>query len=249
VINTAYMGDHDLSSNLQGIENLARACGRVGVERLIHMSTAVVVGRSREDVITEMTPCRPLAQYEKVKLAMEHELLSCTRGRVKVAILRPSEIFGEGGKGLVGLASELIAGLQWRAVIKDMVYARRKLNLVCVDNVVAALWFLASTDKEIDGQCFLVSDDDAVDCNYRDVVTILSSQLGLPQPAHARITCPAPLLSALLWATGKSNINPYRIYSCEKLRGYGFKKAVSFQDGLKRFAEWFKRSHITRLDA
>ena len=54
-INLAYMSNRLPEDNIEAGLNLARACAKVGVAHLIHVSSAVVVGRTAETVITEKT--------------------------------------------------------------------------------------------------------------------------------------------------------------------------------------------------
>ena len=247
VINAAYMGDRLHEDNLKGTFNLAGSCDKVGVTRLIHISTAVVVGRVSENVITEVTRCKPVTQYEKAKLDIENALLSSLSKRCQVTIVRPTEVFGKGGKGLLKLVNALTSGSPLINDLKKSLYSRRRLNLVCVDNVVAAIGFLISTEKDVDRQCFIISDDEAEENNYYDVVTLLAESLGMDRAPRAFFECPPLILSAMLWMAGRSNTNPYRVYSCEKLLRLGFRKPVSFRDGLKRFEDWYKSTRTGTL--
>jgi nucleoside-diphosphate-sugar epimerase len=64
--------------------------------------------------------------------------------------------------------------------------------------------------------------------------------LGLAGYSLPVIPVPYFVLKALLGLAGKSNINPCCVYSGQKLLDFGFKKAVSFEDGLVDFADWYK---------
>jgi nucleoside-diphosphate-sugar epimerase len=244
VINMAYMSDVRPEDNVRGMLNLVRACMEVGAAQLVHVSTSVVVGRAAEAIITEQTPCRPVILYEKVKLEMENILLDHMGGECALTIIRPTEVFGEGGKGLVKLADDLVRGSSWVKYLRRSFYHRRRLNLVCVENVVAVIRWLICTEADVDRQCFIVSDDDAEENNFADVSRLLSQYLGVKPTSNAVFECPPLILSAMLRAMGRSNANPYRTYSCSKLMRWGFHKPVSFQDGLKRFADWYKRTRF-----
>jgi len=39
--------------------------------------------------------------------------------------------------------------------------------------------------------------------------------------------------------SGRSNNNPFRTYSSEKLEGFGVPKIVNLEEGLSSFAEWY----------
>ena len=57
VINLAFLRNQSVEHNIRATMNLAKACSLVDVARLIHCSSADVVGRVTDDVITEETIC------------------------------------------------------------------------------------------------------------------------------------------------------------------------------------------------
>ena len=66
IINLAYLsGAQGIEDHLLAAENLAAACAQAGAARLIHCSTAAVVGRTSATVIDERVTCRPGNPYER----------------------------------------------------------------------------------------------------------------------------------------------------------------------------------------
>lgn len=240
IVNLAYLTNQPKEENLKAMENLSEACKIVSVARLIHCSTSVVVGNVVDDVVTETTVCKPVSEYEITKFEIENLLIRNLKGICPVTIVRPTTIFGEGGKNLLKHAQELITESHFKKIIKTSLYARRRLNLVYVENVATAIWFLARLNANIDGQCFIVSDDDVPENNYQDVMALLSKHFGLRQTFVFPLPFRKLILSILLITTRHTNTNPKRVYSCEKLILAGFKKPVSFEDGVNLFAKWYK---------
>ena len=241
VINLAYLSSKSKQENLEAIHNLVLACRQVGVARLVHCSTAVVVGRSRDNIITEDTICQPLTEYEKTKLDIENILIEDLKDETEIVIVRPTVVFGENGKNLVKLANELTGGSRFELFIKTAIFSKRKMNLVCVENVAEAIYFLATLKEDISG-CYFVSDDDVKENNYCDIVCLLCKYFNLHQVKIFYLPFQDFLLSFLLKLRRRSNTNPRRIYSSEKLMKLGYKKAVNFQDGIRSFAEWYSDS-------
>lgn len=239
VINLAYLSARSFEDNLQAAGNLAEACTRAGIRRLIHVSTAVVVGRCPEDEVDEHTLCRPMTDYEKVKLEIERMLLDRLAGRCGVTVLRPTEIFGAGGAGLVRLAAQ-VRDAAAIVRLKCAVFGRRRLHLIFVDNVVAAITFMALADKGVDGECYLVSDDEADQNTYAGVVRVLADALGVSDLSRNGMELPPFVLAGILRLAGRSDSNPRRIYRCDKLLRTGFRKPIPFEEGIRRFAGWFK---------
>lgn len=246
VVHMAYLKEPTAKANLIAARNLVAACARGGVRRLVYCSTAVVVGRAPDDVVTELTACFPATAYERTKLEVEREILEGAAGQFEVTVLRPTAVFGPGGRNLVALARRVIGGGRLAAYLKASLEGERRMNLVSVHNVTAALLFLATTHASVDGQVFIISDDETPMNNYRDLELWLRRRFGRPG-------LPLPLLPVagflprLLAVRGRSGTNPRRRYAWDKLKAAGLHKAVAFEDALTEFADWFlAASHHAR---
>lgn len=238
VVNLVYLSSRSQSENLLAISNLADACARAKVKRLVHCSTAVVAGRAPGDQITEETPCDPRNGYERTKYEIEKFLLEKSHGRFELAILRPTAVFGPGGKNLLKLANDLRFGNKFTNYLKACLYGNRRMNLVCVDNVVSALIFLIEKEVRINGEIFIASDDESAINNYRDVEKYLQKKFGYKDYTIPPIPLGTFLLSTLLKLLGRSNTNPQRVYCDRKLMSAGCGKSISFESGLGLFADW-----------
>lgn len=240
VVNLAYLRGGTREQNLAAVDNLLEACLKAKIKRFIQCSTVSVFGRATGDAVTEASECRPLTEYEKTKLDIEKAVLRKSRDAFEAVILRPSAIFGPGGKNLLKMASELKAGNGVVSYLKSCLYSGRRMNLVSVYNVAAAIEFFIRTEKPVDGEVFIVSDDDSAANNYTSVEEHLRRGFGLGTSPVPPLPAPVPAVKALLFAAGKSNFNPRLVYSPQKLLDFGFKKRVSLEEGLTEFAEWYK---------
>jgi nucleoside-diphosphate-sugar epimerase len=117
------------------------------------------------------------------------------------------------------------------------------MNLVAVDNVVSSIRFIIETKKELNQECYIISDDDDPGNNYRYVEAYLMRHFGIKDYPIPRFPFPLFMLSILLKLTGKTNTNPKRIYLAQKLVNAGFEKKTSFESGLKSFAEWYQKKY------
>jgi nucleoside-diphosphate-sugar epimerase len=235
VVHLAYMGGQPAAANLQAAKNLAEACRSAGVRRLIHCSTAVVVGTSPEDVVVEETPCEPRLEYERTKLSIEREILGTLAGVCEVVVLRPTAVFGRGGRNLLNLIRR---AREWPHLANRLAVAalgHRALNLVAVENVVGSIRFAATMPLPRGEETFLVSDDEW-ECNdYVGVMKMVHEGLGLKPLNGTQISLPRVMLKAALRARGRTGTNPARRYSCAKLLQAGFKKPVPFPEAVARF--------------
>lgn len=244
VANFAYDAEASAQANLAYANALAEACLKYKVKRLVHCSTAVVAGRTCTNRVDETTECRPRTSYERTRLAIEHLLCEKARGKFELAILRPTAVFGPGGRNLLKLAHDLTRGRRLANFLRSCVNDRRRMNLVAVDNVTAAAAFLLETEKHIDQEAFIISDDDAPDNNFRDVEAYLMQALGITGYTEPRVVLPAGALSLLLRLRGRSLLDPGTVFACNKLRDLGFSKPVAFAAGLISFAKWYKDTFV-----
>jgi nucleoside-diphosphate-sugar epimerase len=239
VVHLAYSTDAPAETNLRAAHNLAHACATSEAATLVHLSTAIVVGRSTDDVITEDTPSKPVGAYERTKLRIEEILIERLAGRCPVIVLRPTAIFGPGGRNLLKLSRELRSDSRAVGQVKASLFGRRRMNLVAVDNVAAAILFLVR-GAQSHGARFIISDDEAAENNYADVVRTLCSAFDRPEPRSIPLPFAETLLSLGLRAKGASNTNPRRVYSAHKLAAAGFRKPIAFDAALRAFARWLR---------
>lgn len=244
VINLVYLWGVGEVANLQVINHLLDACSLVGVNRLIHCSTAAVVGRVQENQITESTPCRPITEYGITKLKIEKIIVDKSRGYFDVVILRPTSVFGIDGEPLKKLADDLAHGSHWQNYVKSCLFRSRRMNLVHIANVVAAIIFLIHRTGNLDGETFIVSDDDSPVNNFAYVERFLMNALNIPDYSLPRLPAPSALLKLLLTCLGRNNINPHCNYSPDKLLGLGFERPINFEAGLTEYAKWYRYSYI-----
>lgn len=89
-----------LDVNLRGTLNLAQACLRHGIRRVVHTSSALVYGDALN--AAEDAPCRPISPYAAMKCAAEAIMRSLLGSTTQVVCLRLSNVYGPAqAKGLI----------------------------------------------------------------------------------------------------------------------------------------------------
>ena len=240
LVNLAYLGGRPRQDNLAAINNLLEACEKAGIKRFIHCSSAAVFGRVSNDMVTEDTVCTPSNEYEATKLEIEKAILERASGKFEIIILRPTAVFGPGGKNLLKLAGDLKSGNKTANYLKSCLFNTRKMNLVSVYNVVSAVELFINTEEKIGCDIYIVSDDDDQRNNYLYIEQYLMKSLSLNGYPVPVIPFPSFFLKLLLKLMGKTMFDPARVYSSQKLSNFGFKKNISFEDGLADFSKWYK---------
>ncbi len=248
VINLAYPAGLSDARVVDAARTMVTACAEAKVARLIHCSTVSVYGRSPGGMINELTPCNPLDDYGRRKLLIERAIREADSGECEIAILRPAAVFGDGGQNLVSLMRSLSCNQGLVRYLRASLFGRRRMHLVPVQTVVAALLFLADSRQSVAGQIFNVSDDDDSRNNYLEVERILIEALGLPERRIPVLPIPPLALKALLRVRGRSELDPYCSYCVEKLHRWGFVSPIDFDTALRTFAcNW--RSGLTQESA
>lgn len=240
VVNLVYLKGGSGKENLSAVENLGAACARAGIKRLIHCSTAVVAGRVSGNIINEDTKCNPVSGYESEKLEIEELLIDKYGGLFEIVILRPTAVFGPGGRNLLKMADHLAHGNRVANYVRSCLYNKRKMNMIGVENVVDALEFLVDYGKMDAGpEIFIVSDDEDPSNEYRKME--LSMLRSFRKKDYFIPVVPIPLfvLGSILKFSGRTNCNPLTVYSCSKLVGEGFTKKKPFQECLIDFINWY----------
>lgn len=243
VINLAYLSGRPPEENLAAINNLVEVCSSAKIRRLIHCSTAVVAGRVSTDRVTENTPNKPSHEYEATKSRIEQIILEKSEGLFETVILRPTAVFGKGGRNLIKLMEDLRYGNRVVNYMKSCIYQYRRMNLVYIDNVVSAIEFLIRINRNIGGETFIISDDEDPSNNYRDIEKYLMMRMGCKAYSVAPVSVPFPILRFLLRLAGRTNDNPLLVYDCGKILSSGFKKPLSFKEGLSRFSDGYIKTH------
>lgn len=219
------------AANIRVISNLIEAVKQSSVKRVVHCSTAVVIGFNAKGVVTENTMPAPKGEYQQTKYRIEEILRAELPPNVELAILRPTEIIGPGGQGLQGMIKRLRYERSYKNFLYHSILKSRRFNYVSVYNVVAALILLATTPIKQMGDIYNISDDDDIDNNYAAVEKIIYSNLKYQHEYSFDIGLPRPFLS-LLFKLMPSHSPPNRIYSNSKICSLGYRKVVTLHSAI-----------------
>ncbi|WP_020181540.1 NAD(P)-dependent oxidoreductase [Methylotenera sp. 1P/1] len=245
VINLVYLHDAGEQKNMEATNNLLHMCKSASVKRLIHCSTAAVVGRTPDNLVTENTVCQPVTEYGITKLKIETMILD-TKDSFDTTILRPTAVFGIDGEPLKKLARDLITKRRLANYAKSCLFGKRRTNLVNIANVVAAIVFLIKRNENLRGETFIISDDDSENNNFVYTERLLMKALNVPDYRLPRLFVPPFFLTFLLACLGRNNINPMCNYSSNKLLGLGYQKACSFESSITEYANWYQSTIMMR---
>ncbi|WP_407169470.1 NAD-dependent epimerase/dehydratase family protein [Bradyrhizobium sp. ORS 111] len=216
--------------NVAGTLHLARSAIDAGVRNFVFVSTILVHGRSNNGrpPFREDDTLTPRGLYGMSKAAAEAGLSELVAGSgMKVTVVRPPMIYGAGAKGNFALLEKAVK----RGVPLPLANIHNRRAFLSVENLTS--FILHRLERPTQGfDVFLVADSEQV-----------STPQFIERLAHAAHTSPrlfwmpAPLLSTLLKASGRSEANDSLLGSLEldlsKLATSGWRPPLSLDDGLK----------------
>jgi nucleoside-diphosphate-sugar epimerase len=167
IIVHAIAGDH--KTIVESLSPMYHAAEAAGVRRLVYLSSASVHGQSPNAGTDENSSLndRQTIAYNNSKVHAEMQLRELRKkGSVEVVMLRPSIVFGPRSYWISSFASDLLGG---QAYMVDG--GKGICNSIYIDNLIHAI-YLACTTEGIDGEAFIVGDDETITWRdfYRPVV-------------------------------------------------------------------------------
>lgn len=231
LVHLAYLDNAGVAANIQATLNLMEAVKQARLKRVVHCSTAVVIGFDAKGVVTENTLPKPKGEYQQTKYRIEEMLRAELSSNIEFAILRPTEIIGPGGQGLQGMIKRLRNEKKYKNFIYHCILRSRRFNYVSVYNVVAALILLASTPVNQKGEIYNISDDKDSDNNYALVEKIITSSLNRPQGYPFEIGLP-PFFLSVLFKLLPNHAPPNRVYSYSKISSLGYRRVITLKSAI-----------------
>lgn len=159
--------------NRVGTERTLEAAHRVGVKRVVYLSTLMVYGQTADGDLDEAAPRRRFGNaYSDSKLDAEKIALQySSSGRVPVTVLQPTAVYGPyGGVWTVQPLATLKSG---RMILING--GDGLANAVYVDDLVSAMLLAAENDAAVGG-AFLISGPEAV--TWRELYGRFARMLG-----------------------------------------------------------------------
>jgi dihydroflavonol-4-reductase len=241
-------------TNVEGTQNVLDAATREGVERFIHISTVVVVGKPLPDrIIDETHPLDPQDPYQRSKVQGEERVRQQYADHgLPTVILRPGAFYGPWGRyafnrlffedPLRGLLIKINRGryLTFPVFIKDV---------AC--GIVAAL------ERAQPGEVYNLS---GKSISHNQANRIISRLAGMPA---FRLNAPAWAMIALGWALTRSadvithrepfyplNLANYVFgdwaVDSEKARRELDFQTISFEEGARQTLAWYRQVGVWR---
>lgn len=245
-------------TNVQGAEHVMRAALDVGAERMIHVSTAAVIGQPDPDaVLDETTPVRPVDPYQRSKWRAEQIAQRYFQEQgLPVVVLRPGAYYGPLGRYAF---NRLFFRDPLRGIIMQVDGGRYIIFPAYISDVVQGV--LLALEKGVPGEVYNICGDWI---SHREAFDIICQEANLHWP---RLQIPgwvgifaARVLEGLAVITRKEPFwpinlrsyvyNNWRVSSDKARRELGF-KPTTFREGARRTLAWYRAGqpdHLPELE-
>jgi len=216
--------------NLTGTLNVLEASRQAKVKKFVNISSSSVYKRKEDIPLKEEDELRPPHPYGVGKLAGEHycrvyyEIYG-----LPVVTLRYFSIYGPGQLGNIdkaGVVAKFIYHVFNDKPIEIYGYGEQKRNFTYVGDAIKLTIKAAQSEAAV-GKVFNVANETEVSIN--ELAKIIESVTG----KKPKITHTDPII-------GDPKSNPANIELAKRVLGYH--PSTSFEDGIKKTVEWFKKN-------
>jgi NAD dependent epimerase/dehydratase len=221
--------------NVEGTVNVAEACRRAGVRRMVHTSTSETYGTAITVPISESHPMQPQSPYSASKIGADNMALSYHHAfELPVAIVRPFNTYGP-RQSTRAVIPTILGQLHRGATQLELGATSPTRDFTFVEDTAAGFLAVASCDRAI-GQ--VVNLGSGQEISIGDLVKLLVEVTG----SDAEIVTD----EARLRPAG-SEVERLLADSTRAREWTGWEPQVSLRDGLARTSEWV-REHLDLLD-
>ncbi len=220
--------------NVMGTQNVASACRRAGVSRLVHTSTSETYGTALQVPINEDHPLQPQSPYSASKIGADMMALSFFHAfELPVAVVRPFNTYGP-RQSTRAVISTILAQLHSGATTLHLGSTTPTRDFTYVEDTAAGFMAVADCDRAI-GQ--VVNIGSGAEISIGDLVRLLIEITG----SSATVT------------TDESRLRPsgseVERLLCDNTRARawtGWAPEISLRAGLERTSAWVKEnlSHL-----
>lgn len=219
--------------NVTGTENICAVSLRLGVERFVYLSSVAVVSGNPQVPLVEDLPYRTTNIYGESKKEAEKKALEYRNKGLRIVIIRPCMVYGEGEPHLI---RRLLFLLKWR-LLPVLNGGNNRLHLVYVKNVVDLMIFVLDKDEFLEGT-FFIADREALTVKevYRYFARGIRARPPFVVPARfTPLLLNLPVLGKKLRFSMKD-----RVYSTDRIRSLGFRPRYPAPASLTKSARHFK---------
>ena len=216
-------------TNVNGAMNVANACLKSKVRRLIHTSTSEVYGTAQFVPITELHPLQGQSPYSASKISADMLIESfCRSFQLPAVTLRPFNTYGPRQSLRAVIPTTIAQVLQGRSEIRlGSITPTRDFNFV--EDTVAAFVAIAEADDSVLGNIYNTGSGREI--TIENMVKLIAKIA----KCDIKILCDEDRLRPT-----NSEVERLLCASNKLISATGWKPKVSLEAGLEKTMEWMK---------
>ncbi len=237
--------------NVEGTENLLKACSKAGVKRFVFSSSVNVYPPVSPKILTEESPCAPDEILGRTKLEAENLLINfCREVGIEFIILRISRVYGPRDLSLLKLFQQI--GSNFFLMLGK---GKGFIQPVFVGDVVNAI-ILSMTKRNVINQTFIIAGSEVF--TKKDFCNEIAKVMGKKIPA---LYLPIPLAMPFIYIFEKISVlfgkNPSisrrrarffltsQFFNIQKAKHIlDFEPETNIREGLKATVDWYKEKGL-----
>jgi len=235
-----------LKINLIGTENVLRAAREAGVKRIIHFSSAGVLGRvPRGEKASEDYPLQPQTPYDWSKTEGERMALRFAQNGISVVILRPGWVYGPADRRTFKLIQAI-----FRKRFILVTRGQTEQTPIYIDDLIQGVLLCAEKGRQ--GEIYHLAGEEAL--SVKAMVQAIAASVNRKIP---RLSFPELPVKTAAWVADKifSVLRKESPLSSEKLAFFihpkplsiqksrkelGFSPSVGFKKGIAQSVSWYR---------
>jgi len=225
----AYVKDEEWKSlyyiNVVGSENVCKLCLRLGAERLVYVSSVAVVSGNEQEVLSEDAPYCATNLYGASKIDAERRVIEYRQKGLRVAIIRPPMVYGEGEPHALG---KILFLLRHR-LLPLMGEGKPRWHLGYVKHVAQGLMLALQKEEFLQGT-FFVADEEIL--TVKEVLTTLSRAIAAKDPYVLPAWASSMLVHSPIIGNKAKFFLKERIYDISRIKSLGFTAQYHTKDAL-----------------
>jgi NAD dependent epimerase/dehydratase len=221
--------------NVQGTVNVADACRRAGVRRMVHTSTSETYGTARRVPIGEDHPMQPQSPYSASKIAADNMALSYHHAfDLPVAVIRPFNVYGP-RQSTRAVIPTILTQLHKGAKRLELGATSPTRDFTFVEDTVAGFLAIATCDRAVGD---VVNVGSGKEISIGDLVRLLIDITG----SDAEIVTDDARLRPV-----SSEVERLLADITRAREWMGWEPTVSLRDGLTITSDWI-RTNLDKID-
>jgi len=233
--------------NVEGTDTVLRAAREAGVKRIIHFSSAGVLGSIKENKPAgEDSIPAPISVYDKTKLEGERIALRYAQEGMDIVVVRPGWVYGPGDRRTFKLINA-IAKKRFLLVTKGT--ARQ--TPVFIEDLINGVLICVSEGQR--GEIYHLAGSEVL--TIKDIVSVIGDAAGVKIPSLTLPLSPVKLAAVSLekvfalfkreapLTEGKLSffIHPKPLSIKKAKRELKYKPSTKFKKGMEETISWYKR--------